>query len=335
MFEYARCRYGCDQFSIDSLMRLGVAGDDYNTQEQVIFQLVEWTMASNVHVHLVAHSKKGERDRGSPETGDIKGAMEIGANAFNILSIWRDRKFEEQVQGLRESGAGEEARKLFESKPGVVLNVAKQRNGDFEGKVGLWFDQATYRYRSRGRRCIVEEVLSARRLAESADGDQAMTSEVNFDAMETEEILRLVREKERAHQPGLHSPMEYVDEVAALFELEKRGLIPAQEAVISWEDDDRGVVRQVDVLKAKPGLHARRRPENLVGGGIDIDWMKAPAATPEATFLGMAKAGFHDRRELASALSGFAKLIECDWARTLHAVAAKLDQPDDDQPGAA
>ena len=27
---------------------------------------------------------------------------------------------------------------------------AKQRNGDFEGKVGLWFDQKTYRYRSRG-----------------------------------------------------------------------------------------------------------------------------------------------------------------------------------------
>lgn len=149
MFEYARCRYGCDQFSIDSLMRLGVAGDDYNTQEQVIFRLVEWTMATNVHVYLVAHSKKGERDRGSPETGDIKGAMEIGANAFNILSVWRDRKFEEQVQGLRESGSLEEARKLFESKPGVVLNIAKQRNGDFEGKVGLWFDQATYRYRSR------------------------------------------------------------------------------------------------------------------------------------------------------------------------------------------
>jgi len=26
------------------------------------------------------------------------------------------------------------------------MNVAKQRNGDFEGSIGLWFDQATYRY---------------------------------------------------------------------------------------------------------------------------------------------------------------------------------------------
>ncbi|MCW5736331.1 MAG: toprim domain-containing protein [Enhydrobacter sp.] len=150
IFAYARARYGCDQFIVDSLMRLGVAGDDYNTQEAVIFRLVEWTMAANVHTHLVAHSKKGERDRGAPETGDIKGAMEIGANAFNIISVWRDRKFEEQVQTLRESPDGHAAAaKLFESRPGVVLNIAKQRNGDFEGKVGLWFDQATYRYRSR------------------------------------------------------------------------------------------------------------------------------------------------------------------------------------------
>jgi twinkle protein len=33
-------------------------------------------------------------------------------------------------------------------KPGVLLNVAEQRNGDYEGKIGLWFDKATYRYHS-------------------------------------------------------------------------------------------------------------------------------------------------------------------------------------------
>ncbi len=30
----------------------------------------------------------------------------------------------------------------------MLLNVAKQRNGDFEGKIGLWFDMPTYRYQS-------------------------------------------------------------------------------------------------------------------------------------------------------------------------------------------
>lgn len=148
VFDYARSRYGCDVFTIDSLMRLGVAGDDYNEQEAVIFRIVNWAIASKVHVHLVAHSKKGERDRGVPGPEDIKGAMEIGANAFNIISIWRDRKFEEQVDQLAKGDDKSAADELRASRPGVMLNIAKQRNGDFEGRIGLWFDKATYRYRS-------------------------------------------------------------------------------------------------------------------------------------------------------------------------------------------
>lgn len=142
VFDYARAKYGCDQFVIDSLMRLGIAGDDYTGQEKAVFQIVDWTIAHNVHLHLVAHSRKGERGQGAPETEDIKGAMEIGANAFNILTVWRNRKHEELIQNAK---SDEERSELMQS-PGVILNVAKQRNGDYEGKVGLWFDQETYRY---------------------------------------------------------------------------------------------------------------------------------------------------------------------------------------------
>ena len=140
VFDYARAKYGCDQFIIDSLMRLGIAGDDYTGQEKAVFAIVDWAIKHSVHVHLVAHARKGERGQGAPETEDIKGAMEIGANAFNILTVWRDRKREEDA---RKPGA-EDDESL--DRPGVILNVAKQRNGDFEGKAGLWFDQDTYRY---------------------------------------------------------------------------------------------------------------------------------------------------------------------------------------------
>lgn len=142
VFDYARAKYGCDQFVIDSLMRLGIAGDDYTGQEKAVFALVDWAIKHNVHLHLVAHSRKGERDRGAPETEDIKGAMEIGANAFNIVTVWRNRKAEEAAK-LAEAEEREP-----EDSPGVILNVAKQRNGDFEGKTHLWFDQDTYRYHS-------------------------------------------------------------------------------------------------------------------------------------------------------------------------------------------
>lgn len=163
VFSYARAKYGCDQFIIDSLLRLGIATDDYNGQEKALFRLVDWTLANNVHTHLVAHSRKGATGAGVPEIEDVKGAMEIGANAFNILMVWRNRKVEDDLKK-----AETEADKAdLMAKPGVILNVAKQRNGDFEGKIGLWFDQTTYRYYDtpeRGywnRRYLEHETLAA------------------------------------------------------------------------------------------------------------------------------------------------------------------------------
>lgn len=144
VFEYARAKYGCDQFIIDSLMRLGIASDDYNGQEKAVFRIIDWTIANNVHVHLVAHSRKGEKGAGAPETEDIKGASEIGSNAFNIISVWRNRDHEARIK----NATSDEERRELEEKPGVQMNVAKQRNGDFEGKIGLWFDQESYRYHS-------------------------------------------------------------------------------------------------------------------------------------------------------------------------------------------
>lgn len=161
IFAYARAKYGCDQFVIDSLMRLGIASDDYDGQEQAVFRLVDWAIANSVHVHLVAHSRKAnnERKHAPAETEDIKGPMELGANAFNILTIWRYRELEETIKKLENQPESEERNARLEeerAKPGVILNVAKQRNGDFEGKVGLFFDQETYRYRSSRSAGVLE-----------------------------------------------------------------------------------------------------------------------------------------------------------------------------------
>ena len=164
VFDYARAKYGCDQFVIDSLMRLGIAGDDYTGQEKAVFQIVDWTIRNNVHLHLVAHSRKGERGQGAPETEDIKGAMEIGANAFNILTVWRNRRHEEEVAAAKTDAE----KAAINEKPGVILNVAKQRNGDFEGKVGLWFDQETYRYHSSMDRGVWQRDFMHQRTSEAA-----------------------------------------------------------------------------------------------------------------------------------------------------------------------
>lgn len=150
VFEYARAKYGCDQFIVDSLMRLGIANDDYRAQEETAFELVEWAASKKVHVHLVAHSRKRSEKgpRNVPEADDIKGASEIAANAFNILTVWRNHEREE----ILERGAPtdpveiEEYNKIL-NQAGVILNCCKQRNGDWDGKARLWFNRTTYQYR--------------------------------------------------------------------------------------------------------------------------------------------------------------------------------------------
>ncbi|KZM38103.1 toprim domain-containing protein [Bartonella bacilliformis] len=154
VFDYCRAKYGCDQFIIDSLMRLGIAADDYTGQEQAVYKIVDWAVLNAVHVHLVAHARKSGVDKDIPGTEDIKGASEIGANAFNIITIWRNRPLEDKIFATQQLHEKAELTK----RPGVVMNIAKQRSGDFEGKVGLWFDQQSYRYR-----CSPEETPWLRR----------------------------------------------------------------------------------------------------------------------------------------------------------------------------
>ncbi|AGF74980.1 phage related protein [Bartonella australis AUST/NH1] len=157
VFDYCRAKYGCDQFIIDSLMRLGIASDDYTGQEQAVYKMVDWAVLNAVHIHLVAHARKSNLDKEVPGTEDIKGTSEIGANAFNIITIWRNRSLEDKIFSAH---LPEEKARLTE-RPGVIMNIAKQRSGDFEGKIGLWFDPKTYRYR-----CSSEHTLRPRRYIE-------------------------------------------------------------------------------------------------------------------------------------------------------------------------
>ncbi|WP_034988765.1 toprim domain-containing protein [Bartonella senegalensis] len=157
VFDYCRARYGCDQFIIDSLMRLGIASDDYASQEQAVYKMVDWAVLNNVHLHLVAHARKGGLDKEIPGTEDIKGASEIGANAFNIITIWRNRSLEDKIFAASHT----QEKTDLAQRPGVIMNIAKQRSGDFEGKIGLWFDKKTYRYR-----CSSEVPATPRRYLE-------------------------------------------------------------------------------------------------------------------------------------------------------------------------
>ena len=144
VFTYARYRYGIDVFVIDSLMKCGLAEDDYNGQKLFVERLCDFKNEHKVHVHLVAHPRKGEDEKKVPSKIDIKGSGSIADLADNCFSVWRNKPKEDLMQDLLRSG-GEPDDTLL-SKPDCVLRCDKQRKGRWEGKVHLWFDNKSFQY---------------------------------------------------------------------------------------------------------------------------------------------------------------------------------------------
>ena len=70
VMQYAYQRFGVRQFVLDSLMRFsGLEGEGqeiWNSQRAFMDRLIEFAQRNNVHIHLVAHSKKPGRGRHPP-----------------------------------------------------------------------------------------------------------------------------------------------------------------------------------------------------------------------------------------------------------------------------
>ena len=139
VFLYARQRYGIRVFVVDSLMKCGIAEDDYNGQKAFIEALADFKNAYDCHVCVVAHSRKGESEHRTPGKMDVKGSGAITDLADTLLSVWRNKDKEEALQVNPDN-----AERLQE--PDGVLACSKQRNGEWEGKVALWFDKDSFQY---------------------------------------------------------------------------------------------------------------------------------------------------------------------------------------------
>ncbi len=136
-------RYASDElkirhFVIDSLMKCGINTDDYNSQKAFIDQLCAHAKDTGTHVHLVAHARKGQSETQAIDKFDVKGASEITDQVDNVFTIWRNKNKEMEMQ------RGGETR--LEKEPDCVLTCSKQRHGEWEGKIPLWFNQKSMQY---------------------------------------------------------------------------------------------------------------------------------------------------------------------------------------------
>jgi twinkle protein len=133
VIRYAVDKFGITQFVIDSLMKCGLAEDDYNGQKHFIDNLCAIARDTNAHIHLVHHSRKGKDEFSPPGKHDMKGTGAIIDQVDNLFIVWRNKKKEEAKQAGAMGYSGE---------ADALISVEKQRNGEWEGKFNFWFDPA-------------------------------------------------------------------------------------------------------------------------------------------------------------------------------------------------
>lgn len=146
VFKYAYQRYGVDTFIIDSFMKLDVSEDDYKAQKTVIEQLCDFKNLYDCHIHIVVHPRKGADEYTMPNKLDMKGTGAITDLADNCFTVWRNKKKERLTQSNREPQSLTEAEHKLVLMPDAVLRCDKQRNGDWEGSAGFWFDVDSFQY---------------------------------------------------------------------------------------------------------------------------------------------------------------------------------------------
>lgn len=136
VIRYSVERFKCQHFVIDSLMKCGMSPEDYAGQKAFINELTGIALDTGVHIHLVAHARKSEKETDRIDKFSIKGTSEITDQVDNVVLVSRNKKKEMDRNGQ------------FEDDPDAFLTVAKQRHGDWEGTIGLWYHKPSCSYLS-------------------------------------------------------------------------------------------------------------------------------------------------------------------------------------------
>lgn len=144
VFLYMKRRYNVDVFFIDSLLKCGLAEDDYNGQKLFVEQLCDFKNEHMVHIHLVAHPRKPEDEYTISGKLDIRGSSSISDLADNVFSIFRNKKKEEEIDKYTQQG--KLVSNVISGEYDTLLCCSKQRNGEWEKAIALWYDKQSLQF---------------------------------------------------------------------------------------------------------------------------------------------------------------------------------------------
>jgi len=137
--RYCAKELGIQHMFIDSLMKCVKGEDDYNGQKYLVDELCSIAKDHDMHIHLIHHIKKLPNEDQMPGKFDAKGSGAITDQVDNMLIHWRNKAKENAIK----------CSEAFDPKePDAVLLCSKQRNGEDEPIIHLWFDRDTQQFKA-------------------------------------------------------------------------------------------------------------------------------------------------------------------------------------------
>lgn len=150
-------RFHSRHIFIDNLMKCVAGEDDYNAQKDFLSQICSLAHVLKCHIHVVHHVRKGNNEFDELNKFSFRGAGAIVDQADNAVIVQRNKQKEKAIEerGFDMSKDGIE--------PDTFLRIVKQRNGDYEGTTGLWFNKFRTAYCLDASRTPIFDLTAAQR----------------------------------------------------------------------------------------------------------------------------------------------------------------------------
>jgi len=140
MARYCSKELGITQVVIDSLMKCVQGEDDYTGQKVFVDELTALARDNQIHIHLVHHIRKPSNENHVPDKYDNKGSGAITDLVDNVMMVWRNKAKEDAYKAK-----GAHSNKQTECDASILCR--KQRNGEDEPTIALWFDRDSQQYK--------------------------------------------------------------------------------------------------------------------------------------------------------------------------------------------
>jgi len=137
--RYCAKELGITHIFIDSLMKCVKGEDDYNGQKYFVDTITAIARDFGVHIHLVHHLRKPKDENEVPDKHDNKGSGSITDQVDNVMMVWRNKRKEDDIK-LKGTHSN------HKTEPDARLLCRKQRNGDHEPSIALWFNADSNQY---------------------------------------------------------------------------------------------------------------------------------------------------------------------------------------------